>query len=263
MKLFDTHSHINDKQFRNDVDQVINRAHKAGVSAMMVAGYSLPTSRIALKIAKKNPGCFASVGVHPHNAKEITDKTVEELTDMAKEPEVKALGEFGLDFNRMFSPKDVQEFWFIRQLELADELQLPVIIHERDTEGRLLTLLQQHHNPERQGVIHCYGGTRKELPAYLEMGYYIGVTGIITQGQRGRDLQEMVGMIPTDKLVIETDCPYLTPHPEKKQFRRNEPAFVKSVMLKIASLLGRDPEELARSVWYNSLELYNISEEEL
>jgi TatD DNase family protein len=171
---------------------------------------------------------------------------------------VKAWGEIGLDYNRMYSPRKDQERWFIRQLEIADELSLPIIFHERDSNGRFLEILENHLKIEQSGVIHCFSGTPKELQSYLSLGFYIGITGIVTLKERGANLRKMLLQIPAERLLVETDAPYLTPAPEKKHTRRNEPAFVKSILLKLAEVRNEDPDFLAKIIWENTCSLYNL-----
>jgi len=258
MKLFDSHCHINDPCFEKDLGQTIERAEKAGVLKMMVVGITMKESRRAVEIAEKFPGCMASVGIHPHDASSSSDKALTELKQMAQTPVVKAWGEVGLDFNRMFSPARIQEKWFIRQMEAACQLGLPLIFHERDSQGRFAKLLSDHAPIGLKGVVHCFSGTPHELEKYLSMGLYIGITGIVTISKRGRKLREMVAQIPEDRLLVETDAPYLTPAPEKNKTRRNEPAFVKSVLLKLAETKKTDPEDLAEIIWDNTCRLFNI-----
>jgi TatD DNase family protein len=158
----------------------------------------------------------------------------------------------------MYSPREEQEKWFVHQLEAAAELGLPMIFHERDSQGRFLELLQTCPPPAGAAVIHCFSGTRAELTRYLDMGYYIGITGIVTLKERGERLRRLVPLIPPDRLLAETDAPYLTPEPERRRFRRNEPAFVRSVLLKLAEVRRQDPAELAQIVFDNTCRLYRI-----
>jgi len=174
-------------------------------------------------------------------------------------PRVMAWGEIGLDYNRMYSPREDQERWFIRQLQIAAELNLPVIFHERDTNGRFLEILKTDFKNESAGVVHCFSGTAPELEAYLDLGLHIGITGILTLKARGADLREMIPKIPANQMVVETDAPYLTPAPEKYHQRRNEPAFVKSVLLKLAEAREEDPDQLAQIIWDNTNRLYRIN----
>jgi TatD DNase family protein len=264
MKLFDSHCHLNDGAYINDMDEVVARAKVAGVDAAMIVGITGKTSRQAVEIAGKYPGYFASVGVHPHDAKACTESAIAKLTDLAKDAKVKAWGETGLDFNRMFSPQEVQEKWFIRQLDIADELNLPLIFHERDSAGRFLEILNSRYAASgRSGVVHCFSGNRHELDAYLKLGLYIGITGIVTIKGRGDELGSMAPRIPADRLLIETDAPYLTPAPEKNHHRRNEPAFVKSVLIKLAEVRNENPKQLAKTLWDNACRLFRISSEEI
>ncbi len=259
MKLFDSHSHLDDRAYEKDLDSVINRAKIAGVSKIMIVGIDGKSSAKAAKIAEENSGCYASIGVHPHDAKECSDRTINFLKDLSENQKVKAWGEIGLDFNRMFSPKDVQEKWFINQLEAADELGLPLIFHERESNGRFLEILKSNYNEECKGVMHCFSGSRKELKEYLDLGLYIGITGIVTIMSRGEKLRNLITMIPDDRILIETDAPYLTPAPEKNGTRRNEPAFVKSVLLKIAEVRKEDPEALSQKIFENTCRLFNVN----
>jgi len=181
------------------------------------------------------------------------------LVHLARENScVKAWGETGLDFNRMFSPARDQENCFMIQLEMAGMLDLPLIFHERDSRGRFYDLLKSHGPDSRKGVVHCFSGTKKELFKYLDLGYYIGITGILTLKKRGEVLRSMVPHIPEDRILIETDAPYLTPAPQKNKTRRNEPGFVKSVLQKLAEIRNIDPEILSHTIFNNTRTLYNV-----
>ena len=258
MKLFDSHCHLDDSGYEKDVGDVLKRADDAGVKAVMVVGITKKSSAKAVAMAELHDGLYASVGVHPHDAKDCSESALCFLKDLAGNSNVCAWGETGLDFNRMYSPKEDQEKWFIRQIEIADELNLPIIFHERDSKGRFLEILKTHNNTDRKGVVHCFSGNRTELEEYLKLGFYIGITGILTIKGRGADLRKLAPLVPVDRVLVETDAPYLTPAPEKNQTRRNEPAFVKSTLLKLAEVRGEDPEYLAAAVWGNTCRLYNL-----
>ena len=258
MKLFDSHCHLDDKAYRKDLARVIDRARQAGVARMMTVSVNKKTAVRAVELAKSHPGICAAVGFHPHDAGQCSAGELDFLTELAQNPRVKAWGEIGLDYNRMYSPREDQERWFIRQLQIAAELNLPVIFHERDTNGRFLEILKTDFKNESAGVVHCFSGTAPELEHYLDLGLYIGITGILTLRARGADLREMVPQIPANRIVVETDAPYLTPAPEKYHIRRNEPAFVKSVLLKLAEVREEDPDQLAQIVWDNTCRLYNL-----
>jgi len=260
MKIFDSHCHLNDKSYANDMDQVIERAHAASVDAMMVVGITEQTSAQAVEIASKYPECYASVGIHPHDASSCNENVLTKFKKLVNNPLVKAWGETGLDFNRMYSPKEDQEKWFIRQLETAEELALPLIFHERDSGGRFLEILKTHFSGNGcKGVVHCFSGNVTELDEYIKLGLHIGITGIVTIQSRGKDLRKLVPHIPIDRILVETDAPYLTPAPEKNKTRRNEPAFVRSVFMKVAEILDADPEQLAGTIWDSTCQLFNIN----
>ncbi|PIP41773.1 MAG: hydrolase TatD [Desulfobacterales bacterium CG23_combo_of_CG06-09_8_20_14_all_51_8] len=260
MKIFDSHCHLNDTAYTRDLLPVIDRAKAAHVDAMMIVGITEPTSNRAIDIADAHPGCFASMGVHPHDAAECNEAMLSRLKKLTAHPKVKAWGETGLDFNRMYSPKEIQEKWFVRQLETADDLNLPLIFHERDSAGRFLEILTAHYAGSGcRGVVHCFSGDRRELNAYIKLGLHIGVTGIVTIESRGQDLRNLIPHIPVDRILVETDAPYLTPAPEKNKTRRNEPAFVRSVLMKVAAVLQLDPEALADITWRTTCQLFNVN----
>ena len=259
MKLFDSHCHLDDESYAEDLPEVIDRAHSANVAGIMLVGVNRETSVRALEIARSFDGFYAAAGVHPHDARECSDRILEDLKALSRHFKVKAWGEIGLDFNRMYSSREDQEKWFVRQLETAVALDLPVIFHERDSHGRLLEILKSRYPSGIRGVIHCFSGNSTELEQYLELGLYIGITGIITLKKRGADLRAMASLIPEQRLLVETDAPYLTPAPEKNRYRRNEPAFVRSTLIKLAAVRGRDPESLADVIFENTCRLYNIS----
>jgi TatD DNase family protein len=258
LNLFDSHCHLDDPSFEPDFQEVVHRAATAGVHRMLVVGIDRPTSERAVALAKTNTGMYASVGVHPHDASACSDEVLAHLRSLASTPEVVAWGEIGLDFYRMYTPQKDQEQCFMRQLEIAGALNLPHIFHERDSRGRLLELLKAVPNSRRSAVVHCFSGTEDELAQYLDMGFYIGITGIVTINGRGKSLRRMIPSIPADRLLIETDSPYLTPAPRRNKFRRNEPAFVREVLLKIAEVRREDPSALAQQVWSNSCRLFRL-----
>ncbi|MEW6078030.1 MAG: TatD family hydrolase [Thermodesulfobacteriota bacterium] len=259
MKLFDSHCHLDDKDYDPDLEAVIDRAREAGVNACMVVGTTTARSRKAARIAAEHDGIFASVGLHPHDAASGSDEVIDILRDLARSnPKVRAWGETGLDFNRMYSPQNDQEKWFARQIAEAAACDLSLIFHERDSRGRFLEILKSDLAPGQTGVVHCFSGNKKELTAYLDLGLYIGITGVITVKSRGEDLRQLVRHIPDDRLLVETDAPYLTPTPERNRYKRNEPAFVKTVFLKLADVRQQDPEVLAPIIWDNTCRLFKI-----
>jgi TatD DNase family protein len=261
MQIFDSHCHLDDTGYDRDLQAVVQRARQADVCGMMVVGIDLARSRKAIEIARAHEGVYASVGIHPHDAAHCDDKRLAELTCMATDPKVKAWGETGLDFNRMYWPQPIQERCFERQLEIGNSLQLPMIFHERDSCGRFLEILKSHWGPQSKGVVHCFSGTRAELEKCLEMDLYIGITGILTIQSRGSELRSMAPHIPADRLLVETDAPYLTPTPERNKHRRNEPAFVRTVLFRLAEIRQETPEDLARITWANTCRLFGLNTE--
>jgi len=261
MKLFDSHCHLDDKSFRTDMDAVLNRADEAGVKKIMLVGITEKNSGQLIKMAEGNPVFNSSVGIHPHDAASCSETAIANLKKLAENPVVKAWGETGLDFNRMFSPQEIQEKWFSRQIESAIELSLPLIFHERESGGRFHDIVKLYcRETALNGVVHCFSGNYDEMKAYLDLGLYIGITGILTIKSRGKDLRDFVKDIPADRLLVETDAPYLTPAPQKNKTRRNEPAFVKSTLLRLAEVRGEPPEMLAEQIWQNTCTLYGIGD---
>ncbi|RJQ59297.1 MAG: TatD family deoxyribonuclease [Desulfobacteraceae bacterium] len=262
MRLFDSHCHLDDRSYKKDLDAVIRRAHAAGVSRMMVVGTTRESAEAVVSLVESREDLYASVGFHPHDAKDCSEEALEAVSALALHRKVRAWGEIGLDFNRMHSSQEKQERWLFRQLEIAQDLNLPLIFHERDSRGRLVGILNDffsvHSGKTASGVVHCFSGTEEELEQYLSMGFHIGITGIVTLKERGTVLRTLIPRIPPERLLVETDAPYLTPTPERNRVRRNEPAFVKSVLLKTAEVRGEDPEVLAAIVWENTCRLFRI-----
>jgi TatD DNase family protein len=258
MKIFDSHCHLDDPSFEPDFEEVLHRAAAAGVSRMIVVGIDPRTSQRAVTLAERHANLFAAVGVHPHDAGRCSGEILTLLAALAAGKKVVAWGETGLDFNRLYAARKDQERCFIRQLQMAENLDLPLILHERDSRGRLLEILRSVPAARRSAVVHCFSGTEAELAQYLEMGFYIGITGIATISKRGRSLRRMIPSIPADRLLIETDAPYLTPTPQRNKYRRNEPAFVREVLLKVAAVRQEDPDTLADRIWANTCKLFRI-----
>ncbi len=260
MILFDSHSHIDDNCYDNDLQDIIERAQNENVRGIMIVGIDINRSLKAIKIANAYKNIITSVGFHPHDAKLCSKESLDTLTRLAQDNLcVKAWGEIGLDFNRMFSTSEDQEDIFVKQLEIAGNLDLPLIFHERDSKGRFYEILKSQGPKSRKGVIHCFSGTKEEMFQYLDLGYYIGITGILTLKKRGEYLRSIVPLIPEDRILIETDAPYLTPAPQKNKFRRNEPSFVKSVLLRLAEIKNTAPEKLSQTIFNNTRALYKFN----
>jgi TatD DNase family protein len=252
--LIDTHAHYNDMVFVKDVPDVRQRAQQAGVAVVVCVGYEAPSSRRAVMLAQKYPDVYATVGVHPHDAEGMTPRAWEALRLLAGEERVVALGEMGLDFYRNLSPYRVQEQVFRQQLDLALELHLPVVVHDRDAHDETMDILKEF--PGLVGVVlHCFSGGRQMAEECLARGFYLGVGGTLTY-PKNNVLADVVRTAPLDRIVLETDCPYLTPQPWRGE--RNEPSYLPAVAEKLAELRGISRQEAAEATTANALRLYNI-----
>ena len=255
MQLVDIGANLTHPAFRDDLPQVLERARDAGVAAIIATGTTPEETRKALEL-----GFFTTAGVHPHHARDCDSTTIASLRELAKHPHVVAIGECGLDFNRNYSPHPDQEKWFIAQAELALELKKPLFLHSRDAHPRFADLLKEYRI--QTAVAHCFTGAREELHAYLELGLHIGITGWICDERRGRHLVELVREIPRERLLLETDAPYLTPRDMQPQpkARRNEPAFLPHILKAVAAALGRPAEEVALETARNARQLFSLRE---
>ena len=261
MQLADIGANLTHAAFRDDLDAVLERARRAGVTRIVVTGTTVAESERAAALAEAHAGLlYATAGVHPHHARECDAGTLDALRALAERPQVVALGECGLDFNRNYSPHPDQEQWFVAQLELGCELRKPLFLHSRDAHPRFADILRAHRDRLPRAVAHCFTGTRDELRAYLDLDLYIGITGWICDERRGAHLLELVRDIPRERLLVETDAPYLTPrdlHPQPKA-RRNEPAFLGHIVRRIAQALGRPAEEVAAETTRNARAFFRI-----
>ncbi|HTT36890.1 MAG TPA: TatD family hydrolase [Burkholderiales bacterium] len=248
LELVDIGANLTHGSFRQDFEQVIQRAQAAGIATIVVTGASVESSEAAVTLAaERAPTLYATAGVHPHEAKSFTHSTVGELRALASHPAVRALGECGLDFHRNLSPRDAQLSAFEAQLELATRLQLPVFVHDREAHRDLLALLKRYRDRLADAVVHCFTGERHELAAYLDLDLHIGITGWICDERRGLHLRELVREIPPGRLMVETDAPYLLPRTIKPapSDRRNEPAYLPYVLEVVAQSIGKPAAEVA------------------
>lgn len=255
MHLFDTHAHVDDRKFDADRPEVLARAQAAGVVNLVNVGYDLPSSRRSVGLAEKYPHIYAAVGIHPHDAAGASEEVYSQLKELAANPKVVAVGEIGLDYYRDLSPRDVQMRAFRRQLQLAREVELPVIIHDRDAHGDIMQVLREGLVPPRGGVMHCFAGSLEMARECVNLGFYISFAGPVTF-QNARKLTEIAAAVPLERLLIETDCPYLTPDPHRG--KRNEPAYVVHVAEKIAALRGISAAELAQAAATNACTIFGI-----
>jgi TatD DNase family protein len=245
-----------------DRGEVLARAEAAGVVQMVITGSSGSSTRQAIELARTHPGrLFATAGVHPHHATDLTDELLAELERLARQPEVVAVGECGLDYFRNFSPPTAQRTAFHRQLELAARVRKPVFLHERDAHEDFVAIVREHRASLVGGVAHCFTGNQAQLHRYLEMDLAIGMTGWICDERRGAHLAPLMREIPADRLLLETDGPYLLPrnlHP-KPTTRRNEPAYLTYVATAVASARGEPVQAIADSTTAAARELFSIT----
>jgi|SRR5688572_10235311 len=259
MQLVDIGANLTHAAFSQDLPDTVRRAREAGVSQIIVTGTALDETRAAIRIAEQFD-LYATAGVHPHHARDCGEQTLPALRELARHPRVVAVGECGLDFNRNYSPHPDQEKWFIAQLELGLELGKPLFLHSRDAHPRFHEILK--HHGVKDAVAHCFTGERDELHAYLELDLYIGITGWICDERRGRHLVDLVKEIPKERLLLETDSPYLTPRDLKPQpkARRNEPAFLPHIVRAVARALGRPAAEIAGETTRNALRFFRLAQ---
>ena len=253
--LIDSHAHIELKEFDRDRDEVIRRAQEGGVECIVTVGIDLPDCRKAIAMAEKYEMVFATVGIHPHSVKYIKKETYDTLRALAAHRKVVAYGEIGLDFFRNLSPRDVQIRCFGEQMELACELGKPVIIHDRDAHGEIVSMLQKWNGKVR-GIVHCFSGDYDMAKRCLDMGYYISVPGTVTY-KNSSVLRDVVRKTPLDRLLVETDCPFLTPEP--KRGKRNEPLYVTVTARAVATIKGVSYEEVARVTTRNAREVFGLA----
>jgi TatD DNase family protein len=257
--LIDIGINLGHDSFDHDRDDVIERARRAGVTRMLITGSSIASTRSALKLVAARPFMFrATAGIHPHHATDLDAHSMTELTALATDPYVVAVGECGLDYFRNFSPQSDQRDAFERQLQLAIEVQKPVFLHERDAHADFASIVKSHREKLVGGVAHCFTGTLAEVRTYLSLDLYIGITGWICDERRGAHLKEVVRHVPADRLLIETDAPYLLPRDlePKPKDRRNEPAYLPHVLRTIALARAEDPDALAAITTENALKLF-------
>ena len=254
--LFDTHAHYDDPRFDGIRDDLLASMPGKGVKYITNIGTDLATSRATLELTRKYPFVYGTVGFHPHEAKSMTDEALDEIVSMLGDGKIHAMGEIGLDYYYDLSERDVQRAAFARQLEIAKELDVPVVIHEREACADMLDILSA--SGVRRGVVHCFGGSRETAKILLDMGFYISFTGVITF-KNARRAYEIVPYIPSDRIMAETDCPYLTPVPFRGE--TNHSGYLKYTVEKIAEMRGISFEEAAAMTFGNALAFYGIKDQ--
>ena len=254
--LIDSHAHLDIGDFDHDRTEVIERSVNGGLTNIITIGIDLDSSLSALALAQQYDFIYASVGFHPHNAHGINPGDLDSLARIASDNKIVAWGEIGLDFYRLHSPKDDQLRSFQQQLEKANDLNLPVIIHDRDAHDNVFEILKKMGKGERKGVIHCFSGDRDLAAAFIELGYYISIPGTVTYKKASR-VRDVAFSIPMERMLIETDAPFLAPVPERG--RRNEPLFVTYTAQEIARLRAIKFEEVARITAENARTLFGLA----
>lgn len=253
--LIDSHAHLDDPKFNKDRDRLIKSLKQNDISLVINVGADVSSSIKSVKLADEYENIYAAVGVHPHSAKEMDDSTIDVLKAFAKRDKVVAIGEIGLDFHYDNSPRDIQRKWFIEQIKLAKELNMPIIVHSRDADQETFDILKEEADERLRGLLHCYSGSAEMAKDYIDLGFYISLAGPVTF-KNARKPKEVAKVVPMDKLLIETDSPYLTPEPHRG--KRNEPLYVRHVASMIAELRGMDFEDVGRITSENTKRLFNI-----
>jgi len=252
VRLVDSHAHIHSPQFDADREDVVARALESGLVALLDVGTDLDTSRAAVALAERYEFVFAAVGVHPHDAAALAPGVLDELRVLAQHPKVVAIGEIGLDYYRDLAPREIQRHAFAEQLVLAQELGLPVIVHSRDAHEDVLAILAERGG---RGVLHSYAAGLAHLDEVLDLGFCVGISGPVTF-RRSQKLRDEVATVPLDRLLIETDCPYLAPEPHRG--RRNEPAYVLHTAEAIAAARHMSLEALAEATTANACSVFGL-----
>ncbi|MBB6455232.1 TatD DNase family protein [Salirhabdus euzebyi] len=253
--LFDTHVHLNADQFMEDRDEVIKRAQEAGVTYMVVVGFDRKTIPLAIEIAESYDFIYAAVGWHPVDAIDMKEEDLLWIEELSSHPKVVAIGEMGLDYHWDKSPQDIQKEVFRKQIALAKKVNLPIIIHNREAAEDIVTILQEENASEVGGILHCFSSTPEIAKKCLDMNFHISLGGPVTF-KNAKEPKEVAKIVPMNRLLIETDCPFLAPHPYRG--KRNEPAFVKLVADQIAELKDVSVEEISKKTTENALELFRI-----
>ncbi|KON85884.1 hydrolase TatD [Sporosarcina globispora] len=254
--FFDTHAHLNAEQYNEDLQEVIDRALSEGISNIVVVGFDRPTIEKAMELTEKYDFIYASVGWHPVDAIDMTEDDLQWIEELSGHPKVVALGEMGLDYYWDKSPKEIQKEVFRKQIRLAKKVRLPIVIHNRDATADIVEILKEEGAGEVGGIMHCFSGSPEIANECVDMNFYISLGGPVTF-KNAKKPKEVADVIPLEKLLIETDCPYLTPHPFRG--KRNEPSYVKLVAEQIAEIKGLSVEEVAQATTENAKKLFGIN----
>lgn len=252
--LIDSHAHLNDKRFDLDRDYLIENLKNNGIELVVNVGADMESSRASVDLAQKYEAIYAAVGIHPHSATEMNEETLKEIEELSKGEKVVAIGEIGLDYYYDNSPRDIQRECFRTQIRLAKKLDMPIVVHTRDADADTLEILKEEKEGLR-GVIHCFSSDRAQMKEYLDLGFFIAFGGPVTF-KKTDELKEAAKIVPLEKLLVETDAPYLAPMPYRG--KRNEPIFVKETAALIANLKGLMLDDLALQTVTNTKEIFGI-----
>lgn len=255
MSLFDSHCHLEDARFAGETEALLERMRQAGVDRCICAGSDMPSCETIAALAQQYPMIYGMVGVHPQEADGFAEEQLNRMAGWLRSPKIVGVGEIGLDYYYENSPRDVQKAVLLKQLSFAKEQNVPVAFHIRDAHGDMLDLLRAHRGELPSGVLHCFSGSVDSAREYLDMGFYLSFAGPVTY-KNAKTPQEAAAYCPLDRLLVETDSPYLAPVPMRGQ--RNEPAFVRHVAEKIAGLRDISVEALEAATWQNTCRLYGI-----
>lgn len=253
--IFETHAHYDDRAYDRDRDKIIRLLKEEGIAPIINVGASLTSTETSIKLAHEYDHVYAAVGVHPSDCADMTDKDIEWLRELTGDDKVVAIGEIGLDYHYDEPDKNIQKKWFEKQLDLAKETDLPVIVHSRDAAQDTLDILSKEEHKGIRGIIHCFSYSQELAREYVKMGYYIGIGGVVTF-KNGRKLHEIARTIPLENIVVETDCPYLAPEPYRG--RRNSSAYLTYIIERIAQLREMSYEEVERATYENAALLYGV-----
>lgn len=253
--IFDTHAHYDDKAFDEDRDQLLQQLPQEGIARVVNISSNLDSCARTLDLAEHYSYIYAAIGIHPSDCAQLDETSFQRLEDQCKHPKCVAVGEIGLDYYWKEPDPLLQKKWFCRQLDLARKLQKPVVIHSRDAAKDTIEIMKEHKAEEIGGVIHCYSYSRETAGTFLNMGYYFGIGGVLTF-QNGKKLKEAVSYLPLERLVLETDSPYLTPEPNRG--KRNNSLYLPYVVSQLASIKGISREEVERITWENACNLYRF-----
>ena len=255
MMIFDTHAHYDDEQFDDDRDELLASMQACGVEAVTNIGASLATSQNTIELTKKYPFVYGAIGVHPNEVDELNEDGIAWLKENSALPKIVAVGEIGLDYYWDEPGREVQKKWFLRQLELAREVKLPVVIHSRDAAKDTLDIMKSFHAENLGGVIHCFSYTKEMAREYLNMGFYLGIGGVVTF-KNAKKLKEVVEYMPMEQMVLETDCPYLSPVPNRG--KRNSSLNLPYVVEEVARLKGISADEVIEITNRNAKTMYRL-----